>query len=85
MQTPSVASPALSRCRAAGLLSFWAGLGALGLGACLRFPGALTSPEVRDFLPLTLLRIAAQGLGVVALGAALFALGRGPSRQSYGC
>lgn len=77
MQTSSVASPALSRDRATGILSLWAGLGALGLGACLRFPGALTSPEVRDFLPLALLRIAAQGLVVVALGAGLFALRRG--------
>jgi sterol desaturase/sphingolipid hydroxylase (fatty acid hydroxylase superfamily) len=77
VQTPSIAAATLRLDRASSILAFWLGLGALGLGACLRFPGALTSPEVRDFLPLTLLRIAANGLVVAALGAGLFALRRG--------
>lgn len=76
MSTPSVISPAFDR--VAAVLSFWLGTGALGLCACLRFPGALTSPEVRDILPLALLRIVARGLAVGALGAGLFALLRRP-------
>ena len=54
-----------------GVLSAFFGLLSLGAVACLHFPQVLTSPELRGYYPMPLMRMLIQGLIV---GAILFGL-----------
>ncbi|MGH8616297.1 MAG: sterol desaturase family protein [Burkholderiales bacterium] len=53
-----------------GVLSAFFGILALGAVVCLHFPQVLTSPELRDYYPMPLMRMLIQGLvvGAILLG-----------------
>jgi sterol desaturase/sphingolipid hydroxylase (fatty acid hydroxylase superfamily) len=50
-----------------GVLSAFFGVLSLGAVACLHFPQLLTSPELRGFYPMPVMRLLIQGLIVVAI------------------
>lgn len=58
------------------------GLASLGAVLCLRFPGALTTPEVRGLYPVELMRVVVRIAEGLALGASLFAIVRTRSRPA---
>src|ERR1700740_3713222 len=50
-----------------GVLSMFFGLLAFGAVVCLHFPQLLTSPELRPYYPMTLMRLLIQALIVAAM------------------
>jgi hypothetical protein len=51
-----------------GVLSAFFGVLAFGAVICLHFPGLLTSPDLRPFYPMPLMRLTIQALIVAGIG-----------------